>query len=797
MVSAQSVPNPSILAAGEALSTHPDIMANFNDYPGDTTNRLNGCVLAREGFQPEQPYHLRICKDCLRDLKRKTMPNAALANGLWIGDLPEDLADSTWVELAAASPVRTSGMVFALEQLKVGSIPRSAQRMMRGTFTFFFQNAYSVEAALPSCDVDIAGSMTCALVGARPSTAQLRKIFGARRQKIKDLMDFQRDSSRRLAGKHHLFHRATMSQANLETFPQDGSVPHAIWKSLIATSDPDKTRQKARSTYVPDNRETEVPVTSDEGNDADDTDAAFVIDNVGVIPSGEDVSQEGRPDRLRALGASLVPPNISLAERAAATDAAAAGRPPPQPTKNMLVIPHTGKMVEDFHEPGTMIAAYFHLFPHAVGGPLDKRVRALTFTRWAKIILRRRDSRFRKSRTFIFCLAAIIFRREAISNAHWKLNGRISRGVASTLAGITPEDLRDAAREMEEGSSAAKALANRPAARKLILTMQSVNSGASWTIFNKRALRMKAISLIMQLGQPLFWMTINPNDKTSPIVMKLGGVDLDISSRLKTDLPTYVERIQKIAEDPVASADFFHITIDAVMKCLLRFGAKDGDGGVLGRVKAYVGMTEEQKRLTLHCHLLVWCYGYQDFSSLRDTMDKTPDSYQELASFLSRTIFCQVASEEDVQHAFRGDEEPTGTERDHVPPAEDPLERPATECIPVPPPSACYPPPRIERNVVAENEYFRHFQPDVANVTRKANTHACTFTCHKFGHANSCRYVSIMYFAPNMLPIHLHLIHGERLFVLHADTATPFLHLSHMPPIASHQVWFRQWWKTP
>ncbi|CAN0048167.1 unnamed protein product, partial [Ectocarpus fasciculatus] len=199
-------------------------------------------------------------------------------------------------------------------------------------------------------------------------------------------------------------------------------------------------------------------------------------------------------------------------------------------------------------------------------------------------------------------------------------------------------------------------------------------------------------------------------------------------------------RIQKIAEDPVASADFFHITIDAVMKCLLRFGAKDGDGGVLGRVKAYVGMTEEQKRLTLHCHLLVWCHGYQDFSSLRDTMDKTPDSYHELASFLSRTIFCQVASEADVQHAFRGDEEPTGTERDHVPPAEDPLERPATECIPVPPPSACYPPPRIERNVVAENEYFRHFQPDVANVTRKANTHACTFTCHKFGHANSCRY---------------------------------------------------------
>lgn len=87
---------------------------------------------------------------------------------------------------------------------------------------------------------------------------------------------------------------------------------------------------------------------------------------------------------------------------------------------------------------------------------------------------------------------------------------------------------------------------------------------------------------------------MNPNDKTSPIVMKLGGVDLDVCSRLKEDLPSYVDRLQRIADDPVASADFFHITIDAVMTALLRYNAKDSDGGVLGRVKAFVG--EQQFR---------------------------------------------------------------------------------------------------------------------------------------------------------------------------------------------------------
>lgn len=750
VVSAEDVPNRSLLRAGDNLREHLDILSQFTGYPGDSTKCLDGLVLAKEGFETEAPHHLRICNECLRDFKRKTMPCAALANSLWVGDFPEHLADSTWVELAAASPVRISGAVFALEQLKVGSISGSAQRMMRGTFTFFFQNAYGVQTALPSCDLDIAGSMTCALVGARPTDPQLRKLLGVRRPRVEQLLSFQRDASNRLAGKHILFHRATMSAENLQSFPEDGSVPRHIYNSLIETSDPNNSQQKARSTYVPDNREPEIPVTATDDVNSNVDPAAFVIDNVGVMPSGSDISSEGRPDRLRSLSDNLgklsqpsmtTAPDITLAERAAAKSAAEAGRAPPLPTKKMLVIPHTGRMVEDFHEPGTMIAAYFNLFPHAVGGPLDKRVRKLTFTRWARILLRRRDSRFRKSRTFVFYLAATIFKREAISNSYWKLNGRISPGVASTLADITPEDLLAAAKEMEEGSSAVSALANRPAARKLISTMQSVNSGATWTMFNKRALRMKAISMIMQLGQPLFWMTINPNDKSSPFVMKLGGVDLDVGSRLQSDLPPYVERIRKIAEDPVACADFFHLTIDAVMTCLLRFGAKDGDGGVLGRIKAYVGMTEEQKRLTLHCHLLVWSVGFQDFSTLREGMDRTPDSYEQLACFLSRTIFSQVATEEDVQHALRGGPEPNDADRDHVPPPEGPLERPATECIAAPPPSACFTPPGVDRHLDTEDLYLRKFHADLANITAKANMHACTFTCHKFGHANSCRCV--------------------------------------------------------
>lgn len=64
---------------------------------------------------------------------------------------------------------------------------------MHGTFTFFFQNACGVEVALPTSDLDIAGSTACALVGAASMKEQLNRLLGAKLSRIKELIDYQRD----------------------------------------------------------------------------------------------------------------------------------------------------------------------------------------------------------------------------------------------------------------------------------------------------------------------------------------------------------------------------------------------------------------------------------------------------------------------------------------------------------------------------------------------------------------------------------------------------------------------------
>ena len=39
-----------------------------------------------------------ICYQCLTSLEKKQMPSGALANGLWIGDVPSELQNLTWME---------------------------------------------------------------------------------------------------------------------------------------------------------------------------------------------------------------------------------------------------------------------------------------------------------------------------------------------------------------------------------------------------------------------------------------------------------------------------------------------------------------------------------------------------------------------------------------------------------------------------------------------------------------------------------------------------------------------------
>jgi hypothetical protein len=64
----------------------------------DPVRELRGPVLAS--------HCKKACPACVESLDKKHMPTLALANGLWIGDIPGELQDLTYAEQLLIAKVR-------------------------------------------------------------------------------------------------------------------------------------------------------------------------------------------------------------------------------------------------------------------------------------------------------------------------------------------------------------------------------------------------------------------------------------------------------------------------------------------------------------------------------------------------------------------------------------------------------------------------------------------------------------------------------------------------------------------
>src|ERR1700691_3979964 len=64
----------------------------------DPVRELKGPILA--------PGCSRVCPICAESLDKKKMPTLALANGLWVGEIPDELKDLTYAEQLLIARVR-------------------------------------------------------------------------------------------------------------------------------------------------------------------------------------------------------------------------------------------------------------------------------------------------------------------------------------------------------------------------------------------------------------------------------------------------------------------------------------------------------------------------------------------------------------------------------------------------------------------------------------------------------------------------------------------------------------------
>lgn len=205
---------------------------------------------------------------------------------------------------------------------------------------------------------------------------------------------------------------------------------------------------------------------------------------------------------------------------------------------------------------------------------------------------------------------------------------------------------------------------------------------------------------MVNYGMPVLWITLNPSDLRSFLVLVLAGMRfVDNDQNISADLFAQTTATMNL----VAVAKFFEATCTGIFEHLLAAGSQEG--GLLGPVSTYFGTVETNGCGMLHLHCLVWLSGAFHLSKIREQL-QTDDKYAaDMVQFVDRIIWCSISE---------GNPDDINNE----------------------PPSALLP--------ETDREFMAKLEQDSNNIAAKTQLHSSfhNATCYKYGAAASkqCRF---------------------------------------------------------
>src|ERR1700691_3659810 len=165
--------------------------------------------------------------------------------------------------------------------------------------------------------------------------------------------------------------------------------------------------------------------------------------------------------------------------------------------------------------------------------------------------------------------------------------------------------------------------------RLMNVNLDHVNGHVPGSITQKKYMRNEIWSLISYFGAPSWFITFSPADNMHPISLYFADTQETFSPQLRPEN----ERYRRIAENPVAGARFFHFIVEMFIKHVL--GVNQEHLGLYGKTAAYYATVEQQGRLTLHLHMLLWILNSLSPQEIRDRiMDPNSDFQKKMVEYL-------------------------------------------------------------------------------------------------------------------------------------------------------------------
>jgi len=272
------------------------------------------------------------------------------------------------------------------------------------------------------------------------------------------------------------------------------------------------------------------------------------------------------------------------------------------------------------------------LFPFGRGGRSEQRPVPMSSQSHASLMIRCWDRRAAKNQAWNLLEYDMIVRKEATGKAI---------GVAHRTAGDRPEDatvltvsrpeLESAAKYHDAKLAAMKRGAQAPvrpaglstAAEQMLRSVRQSTETMPGTIEFALNKRNEFWALAVHFGLFAVWNTFSPNDaKTSEVADISAGRDPhdgDVSAGRVPHDGTPASILAVNAADPGACAMYYSETVAVFIRHILGWDtskqAAVPGGGVFGEVSCFAGMTEAQKRLSMHLHTLLGLTGLPSTSA--------------------------------------------------------------------------------------------------------------------------------------------------------------------------------------
>jgi hypothetical protein len=211
---------------------------------------FDGFLLEREGIE-EVSKMVNLCYDCYLELERNLLPAFALANNMWIGQIPECLKTLTLVERLLIAKYFPTAYVVKLYPKQSSGGHRDSSQLYSGFKGCV--STYPLDPKLVQSMVDgnllpappVILSATVAVTFVTPSGKHefcFPKTLYARRNKIREALEW-------LKKNNPLYKDIIISEERLSMIPEDG-VPIEIQSTAKHSTDIDSVIREHEG-YVP------------------------------------------------------------------------------------------------------------------------------------------------------------------------------------------------------------------------------------------------------------------------------------------------------------------------------------------------------------------------------------------------------------------------------------------------------------------------------------------------------------------------------------------------------------------